>query len=864
MEPLANRFDRFRSQGDLQALGAVFDETAPRLLKLATHLSANPADAEDVLQQTFVLAIERAETFDARRPLEPWLAGLLGNVARNAQRAAGRRQTAALPELAVDDEGPRQIAERNELVAGLRANVDSLPAEQRRVLLLQLQHGLSAAEIAEVLDEAPGTVRMRLHRGLRSLRRLLGASFASLFAGAASLRGMNAVRSNVMRQASKRTFASSVSASTAAISGVLMMKAVAVILCVGLLASFLWWNAGVPGTPTASGTTDAPTVLATSDNTSTREPSDTPTVRAKTTVATGTLRVRVVAKSLNLPLGGAFVRVWRGESAFPPYDGSAVDRVADARGEVVLDDCEPGPWHALLVADREAKSGTAQVAAGETATLEVRRPGRRIVRGTVVDAADQPVVGAAIWTYRRGGMGRYLDHTPLLANTRRAGISDELGRFEVATTTPEQTIGARKAGYGPSFGMFLWDDREPRIRLRLSHEFATVSGIVRDRTGRPIPGTLVQARLRQDQRRAADGTLLTGWPPPVAKADDAGRFVFETLPPGIHTLWARGTPFIGWTDVEAVAFQQTEVVLEMHDGIGVFGRVLDANGDPASGLKVEARPNIETNGHFSQSLTRPDGTYALPEILARKFFVVVESDREVVNPKSGIHNPRIIASRKIEEAAGTVHRVDFQLSDWLPAPRKQRPVPPRVAEAKPAKLTAIISRADGSTWRGALPGIRLTNPAGKPVRCEQQRGPRGVTVRAEPGRYRVAVAGADLIAAPQKVELVADQERTVHFAVAIGRSRDLVFNGDGADELRTEKLRVVVRDQSGAIVVDDSSALCMPHLEGFKYWTFSHTFPFGRYSVDAHSDDGLHYRTTFDVRENLTDPTRIDVPAVGR
>jgi len=79
MDALARLFDRYRKHGDVEALGRVFDRLAPRLLPVALHLCGNPADAEDVVQQTFLLAMDRADSFDATRRLEPWIAGLLQN-----------------------------------------------------------------------------------------------------------------------------------------------------------------------------------------------------------------------------------------------------------------------------------------------------------------------------------------------------------------------------------------------------------------------------------------------------------------------------------------------------------------------------------------------------------------------------------------------------------------------------------------------------------------------------------------------------------------------------------------------------------------------------------------------------------------
>src|SRR5436189_1496559 len=90
MDPVTAAFVRFRTRGDLQALGEVFDAQAGRLLALALHLCGNAADAEDALQATFVVAMQKAAEFDATRPIGPWLAGILAGEARAAARRTRR------------------------------------------------------------------------------------------------------------------------------------------------------------------------------------------------------------------------------------------------------------------------------------------------------------------------------------------------------------------------------------------------------------------------------------------------------------------------------------------------------------------------------------------------------------------------------------------------------------------------------------------------------------------------------------------------------------------------------------------------------------------------------------------------------
>ncbi|HZN42013.1 MAG TPA: sigma-70 family RNA polymerase sigma factor [Planctomycetota bacterium] len=243
MDPLANLFERYRRHGDLKALGQVFDALAPRLLSVALHVCGNAADAEDVLQQTFLLAMESDVAFDGKRPLEPYFAGVLMNVARNAHRHAARRRAEPLPDLPDGDAGPIAAAERAELLGLLHANVDALPQEQRQVLRLQLQHGLSPAEIAAVLEVPPGTVRMRIHRGIEALRKLLPAGLAIGASAGFAGRGLAAVKQAVLQAGQAKLVAAGVAA-TSAIGGVLAMKKLAAVVVVMLVvgASWWWWN----------------------------------------------------------------------------------------------------------------------------------------------------------------------------------------------------------------------------------------------------------------------------------------------------------------------------------------------------------------------------------------------------------------------------------------------------------------------------------------------------------------------------------------------------------------------------------------------------------------------------------------------
>ncbi len=77
--PADQAFARFARSGDSRALALVFDETAPELLRVASHLVSDLDLAEDLVQTTFLAAIESRQDYDSGRAVLPWLTGLTTN-----------------------------------------------------------------------------------------------------------------------------------------------------------------------------------------------------------------------------------------------------------------------------------------------------------------------------------------------------------------------------------------------------------------------------------------------------------------------------------------------------------------------------------------------------------------------------------------------------------------------------------------------------------------------------------------------------------------------------------------------------------------------------------------------------------------
>jgi RNA polymerase sigma-70 factor (ECF subfamily) len=223
----------------------VYDALASRLLAVALHLTRDSAAAEDLVQATFVTAIERAATWKREMRVEPWLVGILGNHARNHGRSSARvadprRRTEQVGERG--GESPLDAAHARELDEALEKALVELPEVFRPVLVLRLRHGLTSAEIAAALGRPPGTVRTQLARGLEFVRRALPVGLAGAFIALAArpARGLDVIRQVVLGHA--RAAVPAAGAASVVTGVVLMKKLVALVVVLALVATgwILW------------------------------------------------------------------------------------------------------------------------------------------------------------------------------------------------------------------------------------------------------------------------------------------------------------------------------------------------------------------------------------------------------------------------------------------------------------------------------------------------------------------------------------------------------------------------------------------------------------------------------------------------
>lgn len=166
------------AEGEEQACAALYHSLSPQVFRLAVGLLGNVADAEEVVQDTFVYALRNLKRFDpARSAVGAWLYTIALGRCRNKRR---RRTLVTLPLEFLDGqrrEGPRREIETALEQRGVRQQtweaLQTLSPRLRETLVLRFLSGLTYAEIGQVMGCNPKTAESRVRLGLAAMRRVL-------------------------------------------------------------------------------------------------------------------------------------------------------------------------------------------------------------------------------------------------------------------------------------------------------------------------------------------------------------------------------------------------------------------------------------------------------------------------------------------------------------------------------------------------------------------------------------------------------------------------------------------------------------------------------------------------------------------
>src|SRR5262245_46162988 len=635
-------FDRFRQRGDVRALGEVFDATAAELLRVASSLVRDANEADDLLQQTFLTAIERRERYDGARRLLPWLLGILVQHAREERRRRARTlepARLARPEPA----RPETLALESEVDRELERALGGPSRDHRVVLDDYLRADKTPAEIARERGLSPGAARMRIHRGLDRLRKALPAGIVLGSAGAASAQGLGAVRAAVIRAGTTAAkeialgAGSAAGAGTAGLLGGLMGKKL--ILAGGAVALTAGrWFVAEGGTRSKSearggeiargGMTDrvpaAPAVelvaAPRAESAITVSPSGEPARTALAVVVDpelSGLRGRVVEHD-GSPLPGVQVTLIEIDELqlFPALfaDGAELPRILAASavtgrdGVFELRGATTRAQHALGV-DLGGQRATVRIVEAELSPGSIADLGdvvlapAGVLSGTVVDPAGRPVAGARVRVGAIPELGRMLGLQHLAAGgaiteldgKRReprfvvefpAWVSALEERLPLATTTTD--AGGRFTLTAAAGSLTALVDAPGFARF--TSATLGLAGEERQDIGQLVlsVGKSVHGRVLDASGRAVAGAELRAGSVsereslavfgPIRTSDADGRFAFEHLPDDLATA------VIGRRDAlspwTSPREENGELVLRLESGKELVVEVLDAAGAP--------------------------------------------------------------------------------------------------------------------------------------------------------------------------------------------------------------------------------------------------------------------------------------------
>ncbi len=584
-------FAQFRATGDPDALAKVYDLTYARLMGAARRWAPDRTAAEDLLHQTFVIAIERADRYTPGRPVVAWLLAILHNEARRARRAGMRQGWQPLTEvdLGVAVENPFRRATQREQAAELSRAIEGLPEPYRGPIHLRLLRGWSHEAIAAKLGRSAGTVRMQTLRGLRLLRRSLsGGALCALLAQAVfAAPGRAAAPREAPPRGSRRVLRVSAAVGAGAVAGAMAWTAV--------------WSLAAGGRPAASESVRQPMQSAVLADRGRQVPTlSAPRRRVSPAVAPNPTPALVVQlqPSTNQAAGRRWLRLRPLATAHPDLFERWVE--SDTGGCAVVPALQCGPWQ--VTAARGGEHASVTISPRGSSTLTIPVTSGYSVAGVVLDERGERVAHPSIW----------LSDAENERDGHVACVGDAAGEFRLEGVSGVRYLGARARGCaaGPLAPVAARHGDVVRVRLEVSRAHGRVAGLVLG-SGQPIAGARIRCGPTADLRGVvlADGRSGLQAPPLVVHSDRWGRFEVDGVPVGRTSLVCQAEGRLGEVVPVSVAEGAvTRCTLDLR-AAEITGRVIDEGGDPVAGALIRGACRGGAEGMGVRSAA--DGGYVI-------------------------------------------------------------------------------------------------------------------------------------------------------------------------------------------------------------------------------------------------------------
>lgn len=163
-------------------------ETYAQAFQMAYRFTLNRAEAEDLLQETYVRAYKFFGRYNDELPFTSWLYRIMVNIHIDTVRKNSRIRTVSFEQdrgemgstWEFPDNSSQESLENGELGEPFQLALKAMTPEFRTAVVLADIDGMSYEEIAVLMDTSVGTVRSRIHRGRKQIREYLQASFPNV------------------------------------------------------------------------------------------------------------------------------------------------------------------------------------------------------------------------------------------------------------------------------------------------------------------------------------------------------------------------------------------------------------------------------------------------------------------------------------------------------------------------------------------------------------------------------------------------------------------------------------------------------------------------------------------------------------
>lgn len=162
---------------------ALIRKTGKQAYSLAYRLTGNSSEAEDLVQETYIRAFRFFAKYDQNLPFTSWLYRIMTNAHIDSVRRKGRIKTTSLEQSGTDgnstwdlpdvNAAPDRAMLQQSVAEPVQNALGAMTSEFRTAVLLADVEGMAYEEIAEIMKTSVGTVRSRIHRGRKQLRKHL-------------------------------------------------------------------------------------------------------------------------------------------------------------------------------------------------------------------------------------------------------------------------------------------------------------------------------------------------------------------------------------------------------------------------------------------------------------------------------------------------------------------------------------------------------------------------------------------------------------------------------------------------------------------------------------------------------------------